>query len=104
MLYGQNDFTPKKHSSLHTNSKAGSAVKLHNFKTQNHLRSKTVVLDCKVEILDIEGPFTAKPISETNNSASLFAVHHGKERSVKISSTKKVNTANSAKYKGDYYT
>lgn len=83
MLYGQNGFTPKKHNSLHTNSKAGSAVKLHNFKTQNHLRSKTVVLDCKVEILDIEGPFTAKPISETNNSASLFAVHHRKERSVK---------------------
>ena len=40
-------------------------------------------LDCKVEILDTEGSFMAKPISETNNSASLHAVHCGKERSVK---------------------
>ena len=49
--YGQNGFTPKKHSSLDANSKAGSPVKLHNFKTQHHHGSKTVVLDNKVEIL-----------------------------------------------------
>ena len=74
---------PKKHSSLDTNSKAGSPVKLRNFKTQHHHGSKTVVLDNKVEILDTEGPFNTKPISETNHSALLFVVHHGKERSVK---------------------
>lgn len=74
---------PKKNSSLDTNSKAGSPVKLCNFKTQHHHGSKTIVLDYKVEILDTEGPFNTKPISETNSSASLFAVHHGKERSFK---------------------
>ena len=36
----------------------------------------------QLEILDTEGPFTAKPITETNNSASPFPVHHGKESSV----------------------
>lgn len=37
----------------------------------------------QLEILDTEGPFIAKQITETNNSASLFAVHHGKENLVK---------------------
>lgn len=74
--YGQNGFTPKKHSSLDANSKASSPVKLHNFKTQHHHGSKTLVLDNKVEILATEGPFNTKPMSETNNSASLSAVHH----------------------------
>lgn len=41
-----------------------------------------IVSDIKIEILDTKGPFTAKSITETN-SASLFVVHHGKERSVK---------------------
>ena len=43
--HGQNGFTPKKHSSLDANSKAGSPAKLHNFKTQHHYGSQTVVLD-----------------------------------------------------------
>lgn len=94
---------PKKNSSLDTNSKAGSAVKLHNFKTQTHFRSKTVVLDCKVEILDIEGPFTVKPISETDNGVSLFCCTPWKGKVSQKSGTKKVNTANSVKYKADYY-
>ena len=83
VLHGQNGFAPKKHSSLDTSSKTGSAVKLNNFKTKHHQGSKTVVLDQIVEILVTEGPFTEQPILETNKSASLFAVHHGKERSVK---------------------
>ena len=83
MQYGKNDFTPKKHSLLDANSKASSHVKIHNFKTQYHHGSKTVAFDNKVEILDTEGPFPAKPKAETNNSASLFAVHCGKERRVK---------------------
>ena len=69
VLDGQNGFTPKKHSSLDTNSKAGNPVKPHSFKTQHHHGSKTVVLDHIVEILDTVGPFTAKLTTETNNSA-----------------------------------
>lgn len=38
--YGQNGFTPKKHSSLDTNIKADSPVKLRNFKTRHHHGSK----------------------------------------------------------------
>ena len=41
------------------------------------------VLDHKVEILDTEGTFTATTISETNNSATQFAIHQGKEKSIK---------------------
>lgn len=80
MQYRQNGFIPKKHSSLDANSKAGSPAK---FKPQHHHGSNTIVLDKKVGILDTEEPFTAKPMTETNNNVSLFAVHHGKERSVK---------------------
>ena len=68
LQYGQNGFIPKKQSGLDANDKAGSPAKLCKFKTQHHHGSKTVVLDNKVEILDTEGPFTAKPITETKSS------------------------------------
>ena len=81
--YGQHGFTPKKHSSLDANSKAGSPVKLCNFKTQHHHGSKTAVIDNKVEILDTEGTFIAKKKKQDkNNSVSLFAVHQGKGTSL----------------------
>ena len=38
--YGQNGFTPKKHSSLDTNIKVDSPLKLRNFKTRHHHGSK----------------------------------------------------------------
>ena len=84
LQYEQNGFIPKTQSSPDARSKAGSPAQLHKFKTQHHYGSKTLLLDNKIEILDTEGPFTAKPITETNNSASsAYSVHHGKERSVK---------------------
>lgn len=74
-------------------------------KTASHLR-KAVVLDNKVELLDTEVPFTAKPITESNNIASLCAAHHNqlftiKGKLIQIIGTKKL--ADGVKEKADCY-
>ena len=43
--YGQNSFTPKKHSHLNADGRASSPAKLHSFKIKYHHGSKIVALD-----------------------------------------------------------
>ena len=59
-----------------------------------------------MELLDNEVPFTAKPITETSNIASLCVAHHNqlftiKRNVIQISGTKKL--VNSWKEKADFY-
>ena len=54
----------------------------------------------QLEILNAEGPFTAKPLIETNNSLTICSIPW-KGKFSQIGGTKKVNTANRMKEKAE---
>lgn len=99
MQYGRNGFTPKKHSSLDANSKVGGPVKPHNFKSQHHHQSKTVIKTTKLKFSILRDLLLQNQQQQCHTIWST----PWKGKFSQISGNKQVNTANSVKKKADCF-